>query len=105
MLSPEYKGLILEHTKGPTDVVFEYAKSRRDITSAKTYRIVVRCQDKAFECYLDGELIVRGTDEKPGLGKLGFLAGRADAFFSKVVVYPAIPFPELKEGEGPKPAK
>ncbi len=107
MLSTEYKGLVFEHTKGPTDVLFEYGKGRRDTESAKTYRVVVRCEDKAFECYLDGELIVRGTDEKPGYGKLGFLAGRADALFGKVAVYPAVPLPELQGTglESPKAAK
>ncbi len=84
--------------KRPEGVTVEYRKNNGvwKVETGRTYRVAVRCEGNTFEGYLDGELFLRCTDERPAAGGIGLHAHRADARFDNLRLYPALPLPALQ---------
>ncbi|NQT53322.1 DUF1080 domain-containing protein, partial [bacterium] len=84
------------HIHGPKAKDVTYRGTPCTVETGKTYRLTVRCVGKDFACYVDGRLLMEGTDEKPIRGRLALCSVDANAQFDNVRVYRAVPLPKLQ---------
>jgi hypothetical protein len=105
----EEKSLVVAGGEGDTQgisVEFMKDEGRYRVQPGNARHVAIRCLGKDFECYVDGELWARGTDESSAPGRVGFLAQGGEMRFRSIRLYKAIPLPELsfsaKEGESAK---
>jgi len=109
VLHVQHHGIGADASKGAEGITITQPPGSKPprMESDREYRIAIRCLGNDFECYADGELVSRGTDEKPEAGRIGLHAHRADALFSNLRLYKAVPLPELnfqpKAAEAGKP--
>jgi hypothetical protein len=75
----------------------EYEFNRR-----KPYRVAIRCEGTAYACFVDGQQLAIGRDEKPVASAIGFHLHGGTATFDNVGVYRPVPLPTL-EFQPPKP--
>ncbi|MBM4034260.1 MAG: DUF1080 domain-containing protein [Planctomycetes bacterium] len=61
----------------------------------KLYRMAVRCQGNAFECYINDQLVVEGVAGVADAGRIGLLVQGGECVFDNVKLYTPAPLPDL----------